>query len=79
MSIDTEGSEYEILSNFDIRNYTIDFITIEHNFTENRERIHEFMTENGYIRILEKMSAWDDWYVTTEIFRLMDLHNDNDL
>jgi FkbM family methyltransferase len=79
MSIDTEGSEYEILSNFDIRNYTIDFITIEHNFTENRERIHEFMTENGYIRILEEMSAWDDWYVTTGIFNLMDLHNDSDL
>jgi FkbM family methyltransferase len=79
MSIDTEGSEYEILRTFDIGKYKIDFITIEHNFTENRERIHEFMTENGYIRILEKMSAWDDWYVTTEIFHLMDLHNSSDL
>ena len=75
MSIDTEGSEYEILSNFDISKYKIDLITIEHNFTSNRELIYEFMIKNGYIRILEKMSAWDDWYVTEEIFKLMDLHN----
>lgn len=77
MSIDTEGSEYEILKNFDISNYKIDFITIEHNFTENRELIHEFMIQNGYIRILEKMSEWDDWYVTRNIFNLMVLHDQN--
>jgi FkbM family methyltransferase len=78
LSIDTEGSEYEILSNFNISNYEIDLITIEHNFTDNRELIHEFMIKNGYIRILEKLSAWDDWYVTTAIFNLMDLHNSSD-
>jgi FkbM family methyltransferase len=78
MSIDTEGSEYEILRTFDISKYKIDFITIEHNFTENRDPIYEFMHENGYIRILKKMSAWDDWYVTKEIFSLMDLNKNSD-
>lgn len=77
MSIDTEGSEYEILSNFDIKKYEIDFVSIEHNYTANRDLIHEFMRENGFVRILEEMSAWDDWYVPIEIFNLMDLHNEN--
>lgn len=78
LSIDTEGSEFEILSSFDIKKYKVDLITIEHNFTANRELIHEYMIENGYTRILENMSAWDDWYVLTEIFNLMNLHINSD-
>lgn len=77
MSIDTEGSEYEILSNFDIKKYKIDFLSIEHNHTANRKLIHEFMSENGFVRILEEMSGWDDWYVSIAVFNLMDLHNKN--
>jgi FkbM family methyltransferase len=77
MSIDTEGSEYEILSNFCINKFEIDFVSIEHNYTANRELIHEFMSENGFVRILEEMSAWDDWYVPIAVFNLMDLYNKN--
>lgn len=77
LSIDTEGSEYEIIRNFDIRKYKIDFISIEHNYTTNRELIYEFMIKNDFVRILEKMSAWDDWYVPTAIFNLMDLQHHN--
>jgi hypothetical protein len=77
MSIDTEGSEYEILRNFDIGKYKIDFISIEHNYTANREFIHEFMCRNDFVRILESMSAWEDWYVPTAIFNLLDLHDNN--
>ena len=51
MSVDTEGSEYDILKAFfnDPRSkkYTIDYITVEHNFTPLREQIYNCLCEVG--------------------------------
>jgi FkbM family methyltransferase len=66
LSIDTEGSEYEILSNFNFEKYRIRIITCEHNFTPNRENILSLMTQNGYTRKLTNSSQLDDWYVKTD-------------
>lgn len=63
LSVDTEGSEYEILSNFDFNKYSFNVITVEHNFTESREKIYQLLTENGYSRKYKALSKWDDWYV----------------
>ncbi|MBO3099955.1 FkbM family methyltransferase [Gelidibacter pelagius] len=63
LSIDTEGSEYEILSHFDFNKYTFKVITVEHNFTESREKIFQLLKEKGYSRKYKALSKWDDWYV----------------
>ena len=63
LSIDTEGSEYEILSNFNFGKYQFKIITCEHNFTQQREKIFLLLTENGYVRKLQGVSRVDDWYV----------------
>ena len=63
LSIDTEGSEYEILSNFDFDEYRFRVITCEHNFTPRREQIYGLLTGKGYVRKFENVSGFDDWYV----------------
>ena len=63
LSIDTEGSEYEILQGFDFDQYEISIITCEHNYTPMRDRIHDLLSAKGYARKHENLSSFDDWYV----------------
>ena len=63
LSIDTEGSEFEILSAFDFDAYNIKIITCEHNYTENRDKIQNLLEAVGYRRVLLETSKFDDWYV----------------
>lgn len=65
LSIDTEGSEYEILSNFDFDSYQFRVITCEHNYTKMREKIYDLLTSKGYKRKYIGLSKWDDWYIKT--------------
>ncbi len=62
LSIDTEGSEFEILSSHNFEKYNFSVITVEHNFSENRDKIYELLTKNNYKRVYENLSAQDDWY-----------------
>lgn len=59
LSIDTEGSEYEILFSFPFQNWDIGLISVEHNYTPMRDQIFELLTSKGYLRV---ESMWDDWY-----------------
>jgi len=63
LSIDTEGSEFEILNSFDFDEYDIKVITCEHNFTPMREKIYSLLSKNGYERKYSEFSKYDDWYV----------------
>ncbi|GAA4324705.1 hypothetical protein GCM10023115_41610 [Pontixanthobacter gangjinensis] len=63
LSIDTEGSELEILKNFDFEEFKFRIITVEHNYTDIRDSIFELLTKNGYKRVKEDYSEFDDWYV----------------
>ena len=63
MSVDTEGSEFAILEAFDFNAYDVRVLTVEHNYTVNRARLHALLSTRGFIRKFETFSQWDDWYV----------------
>lgn len=63
LSLDTEGSEYEILKAVDFGRYRFEVITVEHNYSSNRGLIYELLISNGYERVLSNLSNWDDWFV----------------
>jgi FkbM family methyltransferase len=63
LSIDTEGSEYEILNSFDFSKHRFSVITCEHNYAPSREKIYSLLTRNGYVRKFEQLSKVDDWYI----------------
>jgi FkbM family methyltransferase len=66
LSIDTEGSELEILKAYDFSR-KFKCISVEHNGTKNREKIYDLLSSRGYDRILSDYSKWDDWYINKEI------------
>lgn len=59
LSIDTEGNEFDILKEFPFDKWNIKLITVEHNFTEQREKIKTLLESYGYKRT---EADWDDWY-----------------
>ena len=62
LSIDTEGSEHEILAAFDFQRYRFRCISCEHNFTKNRGKIYDLLSSHGYVRKYTDLSLFDDWY-----------------
>jgi FkbM family methyltransferase len=61
MSLDTEGSELEILKTFDFGKYTFGLIDVEHNFIEpRRSEIKNLLLSKGYI--YKGANQWDDMY-----------------
>ncbi|MHC1791167.1 FkbM family methyltransferase [Solidesulfovibrio sp.] len=62
LSIDTEGSEFEILQAFPFDQWDIRLLTVEHNHTHRRADIRALLEGHGY-RCTE--AEWDDWYEKT--------------
>jgi FkbM family methyltransferase len=70
ISIDTEGSELPILEAFSFER-DISIFTIEHNFVQNdRDEIYSLMRSNGYSRVFERFSAFDDWYIKNSLLEV---------
>jgi FkbM family methyltransferase len=67
MSVDTEGSEFEILSNFDFKKYHPSVVTVEHNFTDAEARLDKLFLDNGYFRIFTEFTNFDAWYVLGDL------------
>jgi len=64
LSIDTEGSESEILQSIDFNKYKPKVICIEHNFNKkNRVFFTKYLADKGYELIYPGISRWDSWFV----------------
>lgn len=59
LSVDTEGSELEILQAFPFSEWDVRLITVEHNYTAAREAIAVLLAAQGFERTPRQ---WDDWY-----------------
>lgn len=68
LSIDTDGTEYEIIKNFDFNKFKVNILVIEHNYQSFREPIAELLKKNNYINLFREISGHDDWFVLKEIF-----------
>ena len=64
-SIDTEGSEFEILTSIEFENCDISLISIENNY--NDSRINDFLTKNNYT--LVKKLGNDEIYISNKIYK----------
>ena len=63
LSLDTEGSEFEILKAFDFERWRVKAITVEHNYMPIRQHLHDLLSGKGFRRTWPELSRWDDWYV----------------
>lgn len=63
LSIDTEGSEFAILSSLDFEKFSFKIITCEHAYTKKRENIRVLLESLGYVRKYQEFSAFDDWHI----------------
>ena len=67
ISIDTEGSEHEILKAFDFGAHAFRTLTVEHNFSDKREPIHQLLSAAGYVRVGRSVERFDDLYIKPEL------------
>jgi FkbM family methyltransferase len=67
LSIDTEGSEFEILKKLDFDRWIFKVICCEHNFGPQREKIHELLIAKNYSRVYQNLSQYDDWYIHSSV------------
>ena len=65
LSIDTEGNEFDILKGLNFNLFKFNYIAVE--VSRNQEEIAEILGSNGYVRILEEVSLWDQWWVSQEV------------
>ena len=70
LSIDTEGSEFDILSALNFNKYRPTIITVEHNYKKiNRKKIFNLLKNNNYSRYFKSISRFDDWYIDNNFKR----------
>jgi FkbM family methyltransferase len=67
ISIDTEGSEFDILNAFNFDEYSFRVMTVEHSNTTEQDKIFKLLTSKGYARILSDISSFDDWFINPRL------------
>lgn len=68
LSIDTEGSEWDLLEIFDLSSRRINVVSIEHNHVEERlMAIRQKFLAHGYRQVLTGYTRFDAWFVHPEV------------
>lgn len=67
LSIDTEGTEYQILEKFDFERFQFQLIFVEHNYGPNSKAILDLILKNNYELIFEKTSRHDYWFIHKDL------------
>ncbi len=69
LSLDTEGSELEILQSVNLQKYTFGLIDVEHNYVEPRRTyIRQLLISNGYDYV--RQNKFDDCYKHSSLFSI---------
>jgi hypothetical protein len=65
ISVDIEGSEIRVLSEFFEKNskYEVKCWTVEHNFRNDRKSLRDLFTDHGYEVVNEELSYRDYWFI----------------
>jgi FkbM family methyltransferase len=68
ISIDTEGSEFEIIKNFDFNKYDVEIFTIEHNGASFRKDLTKLLNDKKYFRLPNVtqggfVASYEDWFI----------------
>jgi FkbM family methyltransferase len=70
LSIDVEGSEYDIIREFPFDDYFIKYLTIEHNANgdgpEKKNKLFNILSKY-FIRKFEDVGGFEDWYINKKI------------
>jgi hypothetical protein len=61
LSIDTEGSEFTILSAHSFKR-PFNTMSVEYANEDERHRLYNLLTYHKYIRVHARLSQWEDWY-----------------
>jgi len=62
ISVDTEGSELDILQVFDFERWNVALFSVEHNRTGLEQGVDRLMQRHGYERRYPGISKFDAWY-----------------
>ena len=63
ISVDTEGSELEILSAFDFDRWSVSLMCVEHNHTPQQKAIDALLESKGFTRVWRSFTLFDAWYM----------------
>ena len=67
VSIDTEGSELEIIREFPFDKYKVSVMCVEHNFNPWKHELDELIESKGFKKVFSEISSVDSWFVSEEI------------
>jgi FkbM family methyltransferase len=68
ISIDTEGTEYQILKEFNFNKYSPKIIIVEHNFDPIKSKLlKELIEAHNYVNLFPELSAYDYFFVLKDV------------